>query len=176
MVFPDSVDFQCRNCGACCRLQPPDVTLAEQKQIEAKGFRDFLDCSDEKGILWIRRKQDGSCHFLTKDNKCAVYSVRPAICRMEPFTIKDYDYERNRIELELNFPFVCVCEGVCEGEKLPLEVIGNAAQAMIQKILVATAKDLKLPVTDKRVASEARARILRIYVQKADIIVEPQDF
>ena len=152
-------------------MQPPDVSAAEQKQIEAKGFRDFLDHSDEKGIMWIRRKEDGSCLFLTKDKKCAVYSARPAICRMEPFTIKDYDYERNRIELELNFPFACGCEGVFEGEKLPLEVIGKAAQLMVQKILAATAKDLRLPVTDKRVASEARARILRINMEKADLSV-----
>ncbi len=155
-------------------MQPPDVNAAEQKQIEAKGFKDFLDYSDEKGIMWIRRNEDDSCFFLTKENKCAIYSVRPTICRMEPFTIKDYDYERNRIELELNFPFSCGCEGVFEGEKLPLDVIGKAAQVMVQKILAATAKDLKLPVTDKKVASEARARILRIGVQKADIQVDPE--
>ena len=154
-------------------MQPPDVNAAEQKQIEAKGFQDFLDYSDEKGIRWIRRKDDGSCLFLTKDNKCAIYSVRPTICRMEPFTIKDYDYQRNRIELELNFPFACGCEGIFEREKLPLEVIGKAAQLMVQKILAATAKDLRLPVTDKRVASEARARILRIGVEKADLSVDP---
>jgi Fe-S-cluster containining protein len=154
-------------------VQPPDVNVAEQKLIEAKGFRDFLDYSDETGIVWIRRKKDGSCFFLAEDNKCAVYSERPAICRLEPFTIKDYDYEKNRIELELNFPFACGCQGVFEGEKLPIVVIGKAAQLIVQKILTVTAKDLRLPVTDKRVASEARARILRINIEKADLSVEP---
>jgi Fe-S-cluster containining protein len=172
VIFPDSVGFRCKNCGVCCRLQPPDVNAAEQKQIEAKGFRDFLEPSDGTGISWIRRKQDGSCFFLTKDNKCAVYSARPAICRLEPFTIKDYDYQRNKIEVELNFPVSCGCEGVLEGEKLPLEVIGKAAQMVVQKILTTTARDLKLPVTDKKVASEARSRILRINTEKADISIE----
>jgi len=53
--------------------------------------------------------------FLTKENKCAVYHVRPAICRLEPFTIADYDFEKNRIELELNFPYACSCEAVFNG-------------------------------------------------------------
>jgi Fe-S-cluster containining protein len=151
------------------------VNAAERKRIESKGFKDFVDFSDEKRIMWIRRKQDGSCFFLTKENKCAVYSLRPAICRLEPFTIKDFDYEKNQIELELNFPSACACEGVFEGQKVPYEVIAKAAQMVVQKILLVTSKDLNLPVTDKKVASEARARILRIGVEKADLSVEPEN-
>lgn len=83
----------------------------------------------------------------------------------------DYDYERNRIELELNFPVACSCEGVSDGDALPLEVIGKAAQAIVQKILALTAKDLRLPVTDKRVAAETRARILRRRIALADLTV-----
>ncbi len=99
-------------------MQPPDVNKAEQKQIEAKGFKDFLERPDETGIDWIRRKKDNSCFFLTKNNTCAIYEVRPAICKLEPFTIVDYDYEKNLIELELNFPFSSCCAGICEDEKL----------------------------------------------------------
>jgi len=104
-----------------------------------------------------------------RDLQCETYNLQDGTLHYQ-----DYDYQRNRIELELNFPFSCGCEGVFEGEKLPLEVIAKAAQTMMQKILGATANDLKLPVTDKRVASEARARILRIGVQKADIQVDPE--
>ncbi len=118
-------------------MQPPDVNKAEQKKIEAKGFKDFLERPDGTGIAWIRRKKDDSCYFLTKDNKCAIYEVRPAICRLEPFNIVDYDYEENKIELELNFPFSACCSGVCDGEKtLPVEEIAKAAQILVQKILV----------------------------------------
>ena len=152
-------------------MQPPDVNIAERKQIEAKGFTDFLDRPDETGIMWIRRKKDGSCFFLTKNNRCTIYNVRPTICRLEPFTIIDYDYEINRIELELNFPFSCGCEGVVDGEALPLAVIGKAAQMMAQKILALTAKDLCLPVTDKKVASETRSRILRRRIEMANLTV-----
>ena len=111
-------------------MQPPDVNKTEQKQIEAKGFKDFLERPDESGICWIRRKNDDSCFFLTKNNKCAIYEVRPAVCRLEPFTIVDYDYENNRIELELNFPFSSCCTGTCEKETLPVEEIAKAAQTL----------------------------------------------
>lgn len=152
-------------------MQPPDVNVAERKQIEAKGFRDFLGCSDETGLMWIRRKNDGSCFFLTKNNRCAIYSVRPAICRLEPFTIIDFDYAKNRIELELNFPSACGCQGVFDGEALPIEEIGKAAQMIVQKILALTAKDLGLLITDKKVASETRSRILRRRIEIADLEV-----
>ncbi len=151
-------------------MQPPDVDLAERKLIEAAGFRDFLDRPDETGLMWIRRKKDGSCFFFTEKNKCAIYDLRPAICRLEPFTIKDYDFERNQIELELNFPFGCSCEGVSEkGGFVPVEVMGRAAQKIVQKILSVTAKDLCLSESDRRVASEARARLLRRGVELANL-------
>jgi Fe-S-cluster containining protein len=153
-------------------MQPPDVDKAEQNQIEAKGVTDFLDRPDETGIVWIRRKKDGSCHFLTKNNKCAIYDVRPAVCRLEPFTITDYDYEKNRIELELNFPFACCCIGTCDEEEIfAVEVIGKAAQTIVQKILALTAKDLGLPLTDKRVYSETRSRLLRRKIDMANLFL-----
>jgi Fe-S-cluster containining protein len=150
-------------------MQPPDVNKTEQKQIEKKGFKDFLERPDETGILWIRRKKDESCFFLTKNNKCAIYEVRPAICRLEPFNIVDYVYEKNRIELELNFPFSSCCIGTCENEALPFEEIAKAAQTIVQKILALTAKDLDLPLTDKRVHAETRSRLLRRTVEMANL-------
>ncbi len=169
VVFPDLVGFRCKNCGSCCKVQPPDVDASEQKQIKAKGFKNFLDRPDETGTRWIRRKKDGSCFFLGEDNRCSIYSLRPAICRLEPFTIADYDYEKNKIELELNFPTVCGCEGVFEGEILSLEVIGKAAQIIVQKIVEMTARDLVLPLTERKVLSEARSRILRTRIMLADL-------
>jgi hypothetical protein len=150
-------------------VQPPDVSVSEQKQIEAKGFRDFLDRPDKTRVRWIRRKETGACFFLEKDNRCAIYSVRPAICKLEPFTIEDYDFEKDKIELAVNFPAACGCEGFCEGKTMPLETIGKAAQTVVQKILALTAQDLGLPATDRRVASETRSRILRGRIALADL-------
>ena len=151
-------------------MQPPDVDKNELKRIEAKGFKNFLAKPDETGIMWIRRKNNYSCLFLTKENKCAIYDVRPAVCRLEPFTIVDFDYESNKIVLELNFPFTACCPGTCEGEKMVnVEEIAKAAQVLVQKILSLTARDMELPITDKKVYAETRSRLLRRTVEMADL-------
>ena len=150
-------------------MQSPDVNKTERKAVEDIGFKNFLARPDETGITWIKRKQDGSCSFLTSNNKCAIYDARPAICRLEPFTIVDYDCENNKIELELNFPFSSCCIGICEAEMLPAKEIAKAAQTMIQKILALTAKDMKLPINEKRVHSETRSRLLRRTIETSDL-------
>jgi Fe-S-cluster containining protein len=151
-------------------MQPPDVSKTEQKRIEEKGFKDFLEPPDENGVQWLRRKEDDGCWFLTKENKCAIYPVRPQVCRLEPFTIVDYDYKKNKIELALNFPFSCCCIGTLdETTVLPIEEIARAAQILVQKILALTANDLGLPVTHKRVRTETRSRFLRRTAEMADL-------
>jgi Fe-S-cluster containining protein len=175
VILPDGIEFACKNCGICCRMQPPDVSPTEQKRIAAKGVKDFVEPIDETGIRWIKRKDDDSCWFLKSNNECAIYDVRPAVCRLEPFTIIDYDYDHGRIELELNFPFSSCCPGTCEGvtkmSAEDLHEIAKAAQILVQKVLALTACDLGLPVTDKRVYSETRSRFLRRTVERADLQV-----
>jgi len=168
VVFPDSVGFRCGKCGVCCRMQPPDIDNAEQRKIEARGFKNFFERPNNTGIAWIRRKKDDSCFFLL-NKKCVIYDVRPAICRLEPFTIVDYSYLENRIELALNFPFSSCCMGIYDKEEFPVKEIAEAAQTMIQKILSLTARDLGLPITDKRVQRETRSRLLRRTAEMADL-------
>ena len=152
-------------------MQPPDVNVVEQRHIEKKGFRNFIDFVDEAGVLWIKRKNDGGCFFLTRENKCSIYDVRPSVCRLEPFTITDYDPEKNKIELALDFPFSCCCEGVCTVGAVPIDVIGKAAQVVMNKILELTAKEMGLPVNDKKVRFAARAKLLRRMIEMADLQV-----
>lgn len=161
VIFPDSVGFRCRKCGLCCREQPADLSEKEQQQIEAKGFTGFSVEADE-GIEgpFIRRKKDRSCFFLTKDNECRIYEIRPSGCRIQPFIITDWDYEKNTIEMDL--PAECKCKGILEGGTLPIEEMGRAAQTILQKMLEIEAELLGLPITDKRVASETRMTIMKI--------------
>lgn len=168
VTFPDSVGFRCRKCGLCCREQPADLSEKEQQQIEAKGFTGFSVDTAADGLegLFIRRKKDGSCFFLTKDNECRIYDIRPACCRIQPFTITDWDYEKNTIELDL--PAECRCKGIfVEGGTLPIDEIGRAAQTLVQSMLEIIAKSLGLPTTDKRVASKMRRLIKEMnqYIQ-----------
>jgi len=160
VIFPDSVGFCCRKCGLCCREQPADLSEREYQQIEAKGFTGFSVHRAADGLegLFIRRKKDGSCFFLTKDNECRIYDIRPAGCRIQPFTITDWDYEKNTIELAL--PAECRCKGIlAHGGKLPKEEMGRAAQNLVQNILEITAESMGLPITDKRAAAKMRRLI-----------------
>jgi hypothetical protein len=152
------VGFRCRKCGLCCREQPADLSEKEQQQIEAKGFTDFSVEADGTEGPFIRRKKDRSCFFLTKDNECRIYDIRPAGCRIQPFTITDWDYEKNTIEIDL--PAECKCKGILEGGTLPIEEMGRAAQTILQNMLEIEAKSLGLPITDKRVASKTRIIIM----------------
>lgn len=169
IVLPKNVGFACKNCGVCCRMQPPDVDFIERKRILELGFKDFLEEPDETGMQWIRRKDDDTCYFLTEENKCRIYEVRPAVCRLEPFTIVDYDFENNTVELTPNFPFCEACSGFTEDGKVDRAELVMAVQVLIGKILELTAIDMELPVTDKRVHAEARARLLRRTVETSDL-------
>ena len=152
VVFPESIDFRCRNCGFCCRDQPSDISLKEQKKIEAIGFANFLENPDDAGNRNIRRKKDGSCFFFTKENTCQIQSVKPAICRLDPFIITDYDYETKRISLDLNPLAVKTCKGILTGEMGYPEEIAEAAQAIVNEFLEIVAKKTGLQLTDKKVA------------------------
>jgi Fe-S-cluster containining protein len=170
VLFPSKVGFNCKNCGSCCQLQPPDANYEEQQELEAKGFSHFLGRHDHAGIRWVRRKQDGSCLFLGKDNKCTAYESRPSVCRLEPFTIADYDYENDTIMLDLNFPSAYACPGLTDEDgALPTESIAKAAVVVVRKIVELTAKDLDLKPSDVRVLAETRSRILRRQVDLAHL-------
>jgi Fe-S-cluster containining protein len=166
--FPDGIGFQCMSCGSCCKAHPSDVNVQEQKKIEAKGFKDFLEGSDGDVTRRIRTKPDGSCNFLSKDNKCAIYDTRPAACILEPLVITDYDYENNKIKLDINPAALCdpslSCKGISPGGKMPEEDMGEAAQTTIQEALESFSRQKGLPVTSKEVASLTRQYFIQTYI------------
>jgi Fe-S-cluster containining protein len=147
------VCFRCKGCGVCCRNQPPDINLKEQQRIEAKGFTNFLEDSHDLDNRNIRRNKDGSCFFLTDENKCKIHAVKPVICILEPFIITDFDYRTNRIFLGLNPLAATNCKGILTGDIISLKEIGIAAQTIVKEFSEIIAEKTCLPVTDKKVAS-----------------------
>ena len=156
VIFPDSVSFQCKGCGVCCRDQPADINLKEQKHIESKGYVDFLEDPNDPNNRSIRRKQDGSCVFFTTENTCQIHDVKPSICRLEPFIIKDIDVKTGRIILALNPLAAKNCKGICRGETETSEDIARAAQAIVVEFSEIIAAKMGLPVEDRRVVSLTR--------------------
>jgi Fe-S-cluster containining protein len=162
VIFPDAIGFRCKNCGFCCRDQPSDISMKEQKRIEAKGFANFLEDPDDAGNKSIRINEDGSCFFFTKENTCQIQNVKPAICRLEPFVITDYDYETRRIFLDLNPLAAKTCKGILTGEMTAPEEIAKAAQEIVNEFLEIVAKKTGLQIKDKKVAALTKKLITNL--------------
>jgi len=153
VIFPKSVGFHCRNCGVCCRDQPPDINFKEQQRIETAGYQNFMQNPSDPNNRNIRKNKEGSCFFFTKENTCKINSIKPSICLLEPFIIADYDIITNKIYLELNPLAVLNCKGLCTGENVAEAEIGKAAQTIVKDFSEIIAEKTGLPVTDEKVAS-----------------------
>lgn len=75
---------RCRNCSADCCQGFPSVELSaeEYAHLESLGASRLSFTLDERYYLLI----ENGCEFLA-DNRCAIYSMRPRICRL--FTCED---------------------------------------------------------------------------------------
>lgn len=87
--------FHCLRCGACCRW-PGTVTLApgEPDAIAAHlrlPLPDFLDryttlAPNRTALVLLDAPSSTRCIFLSGNNACAIYPVRPNQCRTFPFS------------------------------------------------------------------------------------------
>lgn len=98
--------FTCRQCGRCCRRWDVFVSAAERDAYARRGvarwFREtgaaaegtdrdpFESLSGWPGFFRIRSREDGSCGFLSSDNRCRLHeelgeAAKPLTCRMFPF-------------------------------------------------------------------------------------------
>ena len=157
--FPDSLGFECKRCGQCCRDFPADVNSKERKHIEERGFKDFLQLPDPNPFPFIIRKEEGCCLFLTNENTCEIHDVKPNSCILQPFTIVDYDYHNNLIFVDLALG--PECPGVATIGKLPYTKMAKAAQEQIKDLIEVWSKKMKLPISDSRVYAKVRFQILR---------------
>jgi Fe-S-cluster containining protein len=151
VVFLNSVGFRCRNCGVCCRDQPPDINFKEQQRIQTAGYKNFMQDNSDPNNRNIRRNKDGSCFFFTKENTCKINSIKPSICILEPFIITDFDNKTNTIFLDLNPLAALNCKGVSAGENVAIAEIGRAAQTIVKDFSEIVAEKTGLSITDKKV-------------------------
>jgi Fe-S-cluster containining protein len=106
LLIDSEQNFSCRSCGECCRRAfDIVVTEAERKRYEsAEASRWFRESSSAEpgstsspfepiggSLLRIRKRSDGVCGFLSKDNRCRIHeelggSAKPLTCQMFPFS------------------------------------------------------------------------------------------
>ena len=87
-------DFVCLGCGACCRIPDGIVRVSDVEIARIAGFLgiaegDFIAreteiAPDRKGLI-LKSRDDGSCAYLTQDNRCAIHPVKPDKCKSFPY-------------------------------------------------------------------------------------------
>ena len=94
--YPPEVSFECNKCGLCCSdtpLKTRHVLLlkSDAQRIAAHIKREIatfaFDITGRAPYVYeVYKVQDGKCVFLL-NNGCAIYEVRPLICRFYPFEL-----------------------------------------------------------------------------------------
>jgi len=116
--------FECTECGKCCTGSPGYTWLSEG-EIEAIAehlgleIQEFADRFLRKvGSRWSLKENPKSfdCVFL-KENKCAIYPVRPTQCRTYPWWLQNLTSE------EAWSRAAKTCEGIGRGGVVPCETI-----------------------------------------------------
>lgn len=103
------LNFQCQQCGACCRNRMENPILLTGYDLyrlaRALGMRSTMELiengfvqivADSYGlpVCVLSATPDGSCCFLD-GNRCAVHENRPAVCALYPLG-RIYDAEEGR--------------------------------------------------------------------------------
>ena len=97
LKYPKNIRFVCNKCAICCgNTEKRDRTIlllgVEAQRISKeirKTTREFACKTESSGpyVYQMKKTGEGKCVFL-KDNLCAIYEIRPLICRFYPFELK----------------------------------------------------------------------------------------
>ena len=120
-TFPKDVRFECNRCAQCCgdtETKPRMILLLknEAERISRKTSKRLDEFAErivgqEPYVYLMRKTFDGKCVFL-KDNLCAVYEMRPLICRFYPFKLDNLGNNRYA------FTYTEECPGIGSGPQL----------------------------------------------------------
>lgn len=93
------MEIPCICCGACCRWEGEvKITDAEVTRIatylgmtENAFIEEKTQLRADRRGLSVRMLPDGTCIFLTSDNKCSIHDVKPAQCAGYPLKWRNAD-------------------------------------------------------------------------------------
>ena len=128
--YADGLRFECTQCGNCCKIHGryAYVYLIEK---DVAAISTYLGLSEEEFLARYCEMQDGwivvrmddpACPFLTEDNRCGIYPVRPKQCATWPF------WEENLKEEVWEGPVKECCPGIGKGELVPAEEVLRIAR------------------------------------------------
>ncbi len=86
--------FECRMCGACCRIPDGIVRLSDAEISRIAGHlgmseADFIAnetaLSPDRRCLVLKDGADGACAMLDENGLCRIHAVKPDKCRTFPY-------------------------------------------------------------------------------------------
>lgn len=95
--------IDCLKCANCCKTTGPLFTEKDIERI-SKHLR-MKQADFEEKFLQVDEDRDKvlknlPCHFLSDDNTCTIYEVRPKACREFPHTDRKKIYQINHLTLK----------------------------------------------------------------------------
>lgn len=95
--------IDCLKCANCCKTTGPLFTEKDIERI-SKHLR-MKQADFEEKFLQVDEDRDKvlknlPCHFLSEDNTCTIYEVRPKACREFPHTDRKKIYQINHLTLK----------------------------------------------------------------------------
>ena len=128
--YSKGLRFRCTQCGNCCRNhgEYAYVYLTRRDLADIPVYlglerTEFLAryCVAEDG--WISLRMDRpACPFLTDDNRCGIYPVRPKQCQTWPF------WKSTLFRDTWEGPVKACCPGIGQGDLVPAEEIERLAR------------------------------------------------
>lgn len=128
--YANGLRFSCTRCGNCCRnrggysyvyLADRDVTaIAAHLGLDEATFLGTY-CTREDGWILLRMDEP-ACPFLTEDNGCSIYPVRPKQCATWPFWSENLEESVWKGEVKRD------CPGIDKGTLHPRTEIERTAR------------------------------------------------
>lgn len=98
--LPTVQNWDCHQCGDCCRTYVVRVTAEEKDRILKQGWmadpefkgKEPLKFDKASGEYSLNQTADGSCVFLGENNRCRIHAkfgmaAKPFACRLYPFVL-----------------------------------------------------------------------------------------
>ena len=84
--FPTDQNFECSQCGRCCRGWRIHVDAETARKL--KGTPDAKRLEEKEGRFFARKDAQDRCSFLTPANQCELHGrAKPSGCRQFPFRL-----------------------------------------------------------------------------------------
>lgn len=102
LTLPVLQNWDCHNCGGCCRQHEIEITQVERQRILDQKWTAADGVPEEKAIVRMNRfgtaryrlghQADGACVFLNEKGLCRIHAKfgeggKPLACRMYPYAI-----------------------------------------------------------------------------------------